>query len=259
MYYPFPRFGDSLSIAAELQEKDKQRNPNQNSFMEADVNIENYLKELQNESIYSDDPIQDDPDMAKTAFAMEQSAAYESMHNNRLSHLPHDDGMDDVFNFNTLPSSSHHQGPIISTSTAPLVNKVKHEPWEDEPSTSAITRPTVTAPKASVPKFATPALPKAGSSSKGNGYTSTTRARKYNLKPKEEKETTNYKIKRMRNNDAVRRSRMKAKEEQEKRDKELMDLRNEKNKVEQDNKHLRATLLEIQRKCRCGHIGNLKI
>ena len=58
-------------------------------------------------------------------------------------------------------------------------------------------------------------------------YTPKTKARKYVLKPDEEKKNPTYKLKRARNNDAVRKSRSKQKEMQVQRDKELEDLREE--------------------------------
>ncbi|CAJ0583230.1 unnamed protein product, partial [Mesorhabditis spiculigera] len=234
---------DSLSIAAELQQKDKERN--QSSFMEADVNIENYLKELRDEEAYTDDPLQEDPELAKTSFEMEQSAVFDSIHNNPMMGRLRDDPMDDIFK-SQVPHSSHQQGPLIDTAPITLA---KMEPWEEEQGTSRQPR-TVMVPRTQiVQKY--PVMTEPSKPPMNKNYVPTTKARKYNLKPKEEKETNNYKIKRMRNNDAVRRSRMKAKEAQEKREKELSDLRSHNDKLERENKLLINSLQEYRRKCTC--------
>ncbi|ETN83402.1 basic region leucine zipper [Necator americanus] len=54
-------------------------------------------------------------------------------------------------------------------------------------------------------------------------YTPTTTARKYRLKTPQERNNTSYKVKRQRNNDAVRKSRSKAKQIQMMKDKQLED------------------------------------
>jgi len=74
-----------------------------------------------------------------------------------------------------------------------------------------------------------------------------TTARKYTQRPDHEKKTDQYKIKRERNNDAVRRSRTKAKIEQQKRDEELQALKQEMESLRKQNQ----TLVRKMANCRC--------
>ena len=73
-----------------------------------------------------------------------------------------------------------------------------------------------------------------------------------NRLPIQEKENPQYKLKRMRNNDAVRRSRQKAKEQQEAREKELKDLRDKITEKERIIQAKEAELQSFKRQCKCG-------
>ena len=65
-----------------------------------------------------------------------------------------------------------------------------------------------------------------------------TKARRYTLKPHEEKASSTYKLKRARNNDAVRKSRSKAKEAQMARDEENNKLKHDNTKLQNEIKKL---------------------
>ncbi|RCN35621.1 basic region leucine zipper [Ancylostoma caninum] len=78
-------------------------------------------------------------------------------------------------------------------------------------------------------------------------YTPTTTARKYRLKTPQERNNSSYKVKRQRNNDAVRKSRTKAKQLQMMKDKQLEELVIE---VGQLKEKLRVANDRLAR-CRC--------
>ncbi|GMT32427.1 hypothetical protein PFISCL1PPCAC_23724, partial [Pristionchus fissidentatus] len=73
-------------------------------------------------------------------------------------------------------------------------------------------------------------------------YKPQTKARGYKIKAEEEKTDPGYKLKRARNNDAVRKSRTKAKEHQVERDRELNQYKAKCANLEKENKALKARL-----------------
>jgi len=83
--------------------------------------------------------------------------------------------------------------------------------------------------------------------------------RKYRVKSDTEKKNPVYKVKRERNNDAVRRSRDKAKKAQEEKDDKLFQLEQENPRLIQQNKALiervrilEKSLLQMKQQCRCN-------
>jgi hypothetical protein len=96
----------------------------------------------------------------------------------------------------------------------------------------------------------------------GLHYEPTIKPRKYRLKPEQEKLNPVYRIKREKNNDAVRRSRDKAKRLQMEKDARLAFLENEtiNNKrqimqLEQRNQMLEQQYIRLKQVCRCGAIS----
>lgn len=77
-------------------------------------------------------------------------------------------------------------------------------------------------------------------------YKPQTQARKYHLKKETEKVDPSYKLKRARNNDAVRRSRTKAKEQQQKIFDDYDNMKKRLAAVEEENKNLRARLARAE-------------
>ncbi|KJH52086.1 basic region leucine zipper [Dictyocaulus viviparus] len=78
-------------------------------------------------------------------------------------------------------------------------------------------------------------------------YTPTTTARKYRLKTPQERNNTSYKVKRQRNNDAVRKSRSKAKQLQLMKEKQLQDALLEVSQLKEKLRVVNEKLLH----CRC--------
>ncbi|KAH7699375.1 Protein ZIP-4 c [Aphelenchoides avenae] len=96
----------------------------------------------------------------------------------------------------------------------------------------------------------------------GLHYEPTIKPRKYRLKPDQEKLNPVYRMKREKNNDAVRRSRDKAKRLQMEKDARLAFLENEhiNNKrqiiqLEQRNQMLQDQYMRLKQLCRCGAIS----
>jgi len=95
------------------------------------------------------------------------------------------------------------------------------------------------------------------------GYNPKTKPRKYRVKPDEEKRNPVYRVKREKNNDAVRRSRDKAKRIQIEKDERLAFLEQEVRKenlrnketmarLSAENAKLKSALAEGARRCKCG-------
>ncbi|GMT04014.1 hypothetical protein PENTCL1PPCAC_26188, partial [Pristionchus entomophagus] len=78
-------------------------------------------------------------------------------------------------------------------------------------------------------------------------YKPQTKARGYKIKQEEEKADPSYKLKRARNNDAVRKSRTKAKEQQMERDKELNFYKDKCVAYEKDIKNLKLRLSKYEK------------
>jgi len=97
------------------------------------------------------------------------------------------------------------------------------------------------------------------SSHDGGDYEPKIKPRKYRIKPETEKRNPQYRVKREKNNDAVRRSRDKAKRLQVEKDQRLSYLENEEikskrriNQLEQRNEFLEKELIRMKHSCRCG-------
>lgn len=90
---------------------------------------------------------------------------------------------------------------------------------------------------------------------------STGKPRKYRIKPESERVNPQYRAKRAKNNDAVRRSREKAKSQQHEKEKRLQFLENEHNEhykvinqLNQQIRDLKAENLNLRKNCNCGGI-----
>ncbi|XGW12749.1 hypothetical protein V3C99_013423 [Haemonchus contortus] len=132
----------------------------------------------------------------------------------------------------------YNEGKVIDSATptatpSPALAEVKKEPeWEN----SRQSNPTTRSSKRST-RTVQPVEP----------YIPTTTARKYRLKSPQERNNLSYKVKRQRNNDAVRRSRSKAKQLQLLKEKQLEDALTE---VTELREKLRVAEERLSR-CRC--------
>ncbi|KAK5964904.1 Basic region leucine zipper, partial [Trichostrongylus colubriformis] len=116
---------------------------------------------------------------------------------------------------------------------SPALTEIKKEPeWENGRPTASSTRSSKRSSRAVQPV---------------EPYVPTTTARKYRLKSPQERNNLSYKVKRQRNNDAVRRSRSKAKQLQMMKEKQLEDALTE---VVELKEKLRVAQERLSR-CRC--------
>lgn len=194
---------DSLSLCASLQNHDRNRPENMIDFMESEMNFEEYIGVLKNLDVQPEhiDAMFDDNELQKGNLLYDEGHQYDP-YDHRPDMVPDQHG-----------SSSERS--MTSTPNVSFSNiKTEDEYWEYEPTTSTSTAPPRRRP---------------ARDNQGEliNYQPKTKARKYVLKPDEEKKNPTYKLKRARNNDAVRKSRSKQKEMQVQRDRELDDLRNE--------------------------------
>uniref|UniRef100_A0A914HWN5 BZIP domain-containing protein n=1 Tax=Globodera rostochiensis TaxID=31243 RepID=A0A914HWN5_GLORO len=153
--------------------------------------------------------------------------------------------------FSTVPPSARHiyaqnldvtpHVPSTSKSSIPLV---KQEPISEQEQSNL--------------KFVVEALKSSRESSVTSG-TSALRPRKYRIKPDSEKQNPLYRIKRQKNNDAVRRSRDKAKRVQEAKEDELKVLQDDNCRkaelietLKASNAQLQGENLLLRQNCRCG-------
>ncbi|KAK6735261.1 hypothetical protein RB195_018441 [Necator americanus] len=192
---------DSLARAASLQECDRVRDPEGIlNFLETTMNIEDYLEDITHMTgIPSEDIDLDDYELQKCNILYNDKIhSYES-----YDPFAHDVGLHEQL------ITSEYAPKTPTPAPAATLTTVKVEPvWENSaPSTSAI-QPKKCGGR-NVQTLET--------------YTPTTTARKYRLKTPQERNNTSYKVKRQRNNDAVRKSRSKAKQIQMMKDKQLED------------------------------------
>ncbi|KAE9421339.1 hypothetical protein Angca_001714, partial [Angiostrongylus cantonensis] len=184
---------DSLARAATLQECDRTRDPDGIlDFLETTMNIEDYLEDINSIEIPADDIDLEDFELQKCK-------------NDQMT----TNDTDDSFAHNDcIP------GHLFSTAFIRKTSEVKHdaseiklEPeWDDNcPSTSSTRTSKRERRNVKVPEIYTPTRP----------------PRKYTLKTPQERNNTSYKVKRQRNNDAVRKSRTKAKQLQLMKEKQL--------------------------------------
>ncbi|CAJ0607354.1 unnamed protein product [Cylicocyclus nassatus] len=237
---------DSLARAATLQECDRERDPEILNFLETTMNIEDYLEDItQATGVPSEEIDLDDYELQKCniLYQDDKMQPYDS-----YDPFAHDIGLHEH-----MVPLDYDPKPLTPAPTAPSSVEnvvVKTEPaWESgaAPSTSN-------------------ALP----AKRGRGqpredvYTPTTTARKYRLKTPQERNNTSYKVKRQRNNDAVRKSRTKAKQLQALKEKQFEEAQNELTrlraklqhyeKAQEELNHLRKELRmanERLAKCRC--------
>lgn len=217
---------DSLARAACLQEYDRIRDQEGIlEFLETTMNIEDYLQDITHiTGIPSEDLELDDVELQKCNILCDESKApiydcYDPfVHANvAVQEQIQDEHVDDSL-------------PRVQTRV-----EIKKEPvWENVQSESKSTTPRSSK---RIARKVQPVEP----------YTPTTSARKYRLKTPQERNNLSYKVKRQRNNDAVRRSRTKAKHLQMLKEKQLEEALSE---IVQLKDELHALRQKLSR-CRC--------
>ncbi|KIH52619.1 basic region leucine zipper [Ancylostoma duodenale] len=226
---------DSLARAASLQECDRVRDPEGIlNFLETTMNIDDYLEDITNMTGIPPEEIDlDDYELQKCniLYNDDKIRTFES----------YDPFAHDVALHEQLVPADYVAKTPTPVPVEPLA-AVKVEPtWE----TSSSRRFLGSAPSTS----SAPSARRGGRNSQPTleTYTPTTTARKYRLKTPQERNNSSYKVKRQRNNDAVRKSRTKAKQLQMMKDKQLEELVIE---VGQLKEKLRVANDRLAR-CRC--------
>lgn len=177
---------DSLARAACLQECDRIRDPDGIlDFLETTMNIEDYLEDIHMDDLPADGIDVDEIELQK------------------CNNLCRGDQIETC----SVDDSCFRRDVQKTPDLKPVIPKIKVEPdWEGNcPSTSS--RHALKRERRCVKPSET--------------YTPSTTARRYRLKTPQERNNALYKVKRQRNNDAVRRSRSKAKQLQLMKDKQL--------------------------------------
>lgn len=218
---------DSLARAACLQECDRIRDPKGIlNFLETTMNIEDYLEDITEISEMPAEDIElDDVEVEKCNILYNENKMRNYDAYDPFAHVPPE----------FLGENVHSpQDDCVTESQTPVqeLPEIKKEPvWDNEQPSTSSTR-----------------------SSKRNirnvepfDYVPTTTARKYRLKTPQERSNLSYKVKRQRNNDAVRRSRTKAKQLQLMKEKQLADAIYEVAQLKEEVRVLRDKLSH----CRC--------
>lgn len=197
---------DSLARAASLQECDRARDPaGILNFLESTMNIEDYLEDItQITGVPAEDIDFDEIELQKCNLLYNEGKCRDYGSYDPFAHN------DVILRDQIIPQDDYVCEESTTSSTPELVAVVKEEPaWEGniKPSTSSTRQSRRTT------RNVQPVEP----------YTPTTTARKYRLKTPQERNNISYKVKRQRNNDAVRKSRSKAKQMQMMKEKQLED------------------------------------
>ncbi|XGW12750.1 hypothetical protein V3C99_013423 [Haemonchus contortus] len=220
---------DSLARAATLQECDRSRDPEGIlNFLETTMNIDDYLEDITAMTgVPADDLELDDIELQKCNILYNEGKgvnydAYDPFAHTEL-----------VMREHLNPEAYLIDSATPTATPSPALAEVKKEPeWEN----SRQSNPTTRSSKRST-RTVQPVEP----------YIPTTTARKYRLKSPQERNNLSYKVKRQRNNDAVRRSRSKAKQLQLLKEKQLEDALTE---VTELREKLRVAEERLSR-CRC--------
>ncbi|GMR32728.1 hypothetical protein PMAYCL1PPCAC_02923 [Pristionchus mayeri] len=213
------------------------------NMLETPIDLADYMFE----DMESDWPLEDQPQMdAQQPSEKQQTAQFYQEQVQYQQALYHDiadshygggyGGSDYSPNFDP-----HPQGP-------PMMAEVKSEPDEDEygryEKESASPIPSTSRHILSPPINRNPRKDPAKALEE---YKPQTKARGYKIKPEEVKADPTYKLKRARNNDAVRKSRSKAKEQQMERERELSIVKERCAALEKENKTLKQRLSKYEK------------
>lgn len=210
---------DSLALAASYQQRDRERFPV--DFMETELDLDNYLQCFTDLDVPADNVDLDDTELQKVNLLYDVEPVYDH---------PPMNGYERHITYGSAVQKPHE----FDSEGYKMNCEIKMEP-EESFTRRAPKRPPAfeqydqdyTEESSGEEISDSPSADDSYYEPKGKKRRTTlekfrpqTRARKYNLKPDEEKAEPTYKLKRARNNDAVRKSRNKAKELQKKKDNE---------------------------------------
>ncbi|CCD68278.2 CCAAT/enhancer-binding protein homolog 1 [Caenorhabditis elegans] len=213
---------DSLTIAASLQQRDRERHPV--DFMETELDLGDYLQVLHDLDVPTDNVDFDDAELQKCNILYDGEHPYEQPELNGYErHVAYGTGYrvpgdydQDGYKMNCEVKAETPDFGATKTRRA-VKRPVPYDDYQKEYSEESS---DMTDNDGSVDdSYFEPKSKKTKSAGLEN-FKPQTRARKYKLKADEEKAEPTYKLKRARNNDAVRKSRKKAKELQDKKEAE---------------------------------------
>lgn len=213
---------DSLALAASFQQRDRERYPV--DFMETELDLDNYLQCFTDLDVPADNVDFDDAELQKVNILYDGERPYEQpIMNGYEQHVAYGPGFrkpgefdQDDYKMNCEVKNETEALEIAQQNRRNSKRPAYQDDYQEEYSESSS---EASDPVSADDSYYEPKPKK----TKKNGldhFKPQTRARKYNLKADEEKAEPTYKLKRARNNDAVRKSRNKAKELQKKRDDE---------------------------------------
>ncbi|CAI2355656.1 unnamed protein product [Caenorhabditis sp. 36 PRJEB53466] len=211
---------DSLALAASYQQRDRER---QNiDFMEAELDLDNYLACFTDLDVPADNVDFDDAELQKVNILYDGEQPYTEPPpmNGYERHVAYTSGFSKPEDFDNdsykMNCEVKSEQPDYDTKTRRLIKKpMNYQLYEQHYNDSSDL-----SDDPSVDDSYYEPISKKKKSNGVDHFKPSTRARKYNLKPVEEKAEPTYKLKRARNNDAVRKSRNKAKEMQKKKEEE---------------------------------------
>lgn len=222
---------DSLALAASLQQRDRERNPV--DFMETQLDLDNYLQCFTDLDVPADNVDLNDAELQKANILYDDDSYEQPQLNPYERHVAYGPGFrnpgeyeeQDGYKMNFEVKTEEEKKPeTMKTSKTMTTRRAIKRPscyddYQEEGETSLSDNDesvddSYYKPKSS--KKTAAAVP---------NFVPKTKARKYNLKPDKEKVEPIYKLKRARNNDAVRKSRNKAKELQLQKDEEYDEMK----------------------------------
>ncbi|KAF1745839.1 hypothetical protein GCK72_022286 [Caenorhabditis remanei] len=212
---------DSLALAASFQQRDRERYPV--DFMETELDLDNYLQCFTDLDVPADNVDFDDAELQKVNILYDGERPYEQpVLNGYERHVTYGPGFrkpeefdQDAYKMN-CEVKTEEEVLEHANKTRRATKRPAYDEYEDDYSGSS----NGSEDDGSVDDSYIEPNSKKRKRTGLENFRPQTRARKYNLKADTEKAEPTYKLKRARNNDAVRKSRNKAKELQRKREEE---------------------------------------
>uniref|UniRef100_A0A1I7T5L7 BZIP domain-containing protein n=1 Tax=Caenorhabditis tropicalis TaxID=1561998 RepID=A0A1I7T5L7_9PELO len=212
---------DSLALAASFQQRDRERYPV--DFMETELDLDNYLQCFTDLDVPADNIDFDDAELQKVNILYDEQPYSQPVMNGYERHVTYGPGFRKPGEYD---QEEYKMNCEVKPETEPIENgatqgrRVSKRPAFDDYQPEFSEDSSDVSESASVDDSYYEPKSKRNKKTGLENFRPQTRARKYHLKADEEKAEPTYKLKRARNNDAVRKSRNKAKELQKKRDDE---------------------------------------
>ncbi|PIC15047.1 hypothetical protein B9Z55_022170 [Caenorhabditis nigoni] len=207
---------DSLALAASFQQRDRERNPV--DFMETELDLDNYLQCFTDLDVPVDNVDFDDAELQKVNILYDGERPYEPpVLNEYERHVAYGPGFRNAEDFDPdeykMNCELKAEAEAAAERERRIIKRPSYNKYKDySPDTSDLSDDDND-------YYYNPNSKNRAGDGLAN-FKPQTKARKYNLKAADEKAQPTYKLKRARNNDAVRKSRNKAKELQKKREDE---------------------------------------